>query len=67
MGKFDGFERDTNAVIRAILFEIEDAASQPPEIASHPYELEKRRKRVVRRIWGLAKRAMTMLETADVE
>lgn len=62
MGKYDGLERDANAAVKALLFEVEEASSLPPDQALHPYVLEERRKRIVRRVWGLVKRAMAMME-----
>lgn len=65
MGKFDGLERDANAAIKAIMYEIEEASSQTPEVAGHPYVLAERRKQVVRRIWALIKRCMSQVEAAE--
>lgn len=67
MAKYDGLERDANVTVKAILFEIEEAASQDPIVAAHPYEMEKRRKRVVRKIWGLVKSCMKTIEEAERE
>lgn len=63
--KFDGITRDTNATIKAILYEIEDASTLPPDVAAHPYQLEKRRKIVVRRIWDLVKKCMSLVEQVE--
>jgi hypothetical protein len=48
-------DRDTNALIKLVLLDMEELASLPPAMAAHPYELEQRRKRVIRRIWQLVK------------
>lgn len=48
-------EQDVNALIKLVLTEMEMLASMEPEQARHPYEMDQRRRRVVRRIWALVK------------
>lgn len=62
MARYESLERDVGALIKATMLEIEEAASQAPEIAAHPHALEQRRKRVIKRIWDLARTCMTLLE-----
>lgn len=53
-----GLERDANMTIRAIMLEIEEAASEEPSVAAHPYRLQERRTRVIKRIWALVRRKL---------
>lgn len=62
MARYEALERDVGALIKAVLFEIEEAASQPPEVAANPAALEQRRKRVIARIWMVARTCMALLE-----
>jgi hypothetical protein len=49
-------EKDVNATVKLILSEVELAARTPPVEALHPYEVDARRKRVIRALWLLYKR-----------
>lgn len=58
MVELTGLERDANMTIRAIMLEIEEAASEEPVVAAHPYKLQERRTRIIKRIWALVRRKM---------
>lgn len=51
----DELDRETNALIKLILSDMEELAAMAPAEAAHPYELEQRRTRVIRRIWRLTR------------
>lgn len=53
-----GLEKDANMTIKAIMNEVEEAASESPEIAAHPYKLQERRQRIIKRIWALVRKKM---------
>lgn len=63
--KYKGLEKDASAAIKAIMFEIEQAAGQDPVVGAHPYVLEKRRKVVIRKVWGLLRTCMAKMERME--
>lgn len=66
MNKYEGLERDANATIKALMSELEQASSEDPKIAAHPYKLAARRKIIVKSVWALVRRCMNMLEHQQV-
>lgn len=51
-------ERDANAVLKAILTDMEQLAMLEPRDATDPIVFAEYRKRTVRRIWALARSCM---------
>jgi hypothetical protein len=51
-------EAEAQATIKLIMVEMETLASQPPAQACEPDAFNERRRRVVRKIWGLFKLAL---------
>lgn len=63
--KYQWLERDASAAIKAIMCQIEEAAGQAPEVGAHPYQLEKRRKVLIRTIWTLMRNCMSKMEKME--
>jgi len=55
---FQQLERECQATIKLVLVEMEALAAMDAAEAGNPYEFEARRRRVVRKIWGLFKDAV---------
>lgn len=51
-------EKETNATVKLVLFELERLAREEPRVAQEPVEFNRRRKAVIRKIWNLVKEAM---------
>lgn len=49
------FEAEVSAAVKAVLLEMEHLASLPPEEANEPTAFNDARRRVIRRLWALAK------------
>ena len=54
----DQVERDTNALIKYMLGEMEELAAQMPEEALEPYSFDVRRRTLVKKLWGVVREAL---------
>ena len=51
-------EKDANALVKLLLFEMEYLAATDAEVAAEPYAFDERRRRMVRKIWNLVKECL---------